>query len=71
MAVLKDRNPEHWKLGVFYYNPDYPRLFVAKRFGGLFTLNFANPIAWVITSILPALAVAGLIANLFHSAISN
>ncbi len=65
--MLRDENPSHWKLGVFYYNPDQPRLIVAKRFGGLFTLNFARPMAWALASILPATAVVGLIVSLFHS----
>jgi len=41
--MLVDRNPDHWKLWVFYYNPDGP-LFVAKRTRWLgFTLNLARP----------------------------
>jgi uncharacterized membrane protein len=59
--MLRDTNPKHWKLGVFYFNPDQRHLFVAKRFGGLFTLNLANPVAWIVVGILPA--VAGLLAN--------
>ena len=61
--MRKDTNPNHWKLGVLYYNPDEPRLLVAKRFGGPFTLNLANPIAWTAAAILPAVAIAGLIAR--------
>lgn len=37
------QNPENWKWGIFYFNPDDSRLLVPKRipfFG--FTLNFAN-----------------------------
>jgi len=35
---------EHWKLGVFYFNPDDARLFVPKRQPGFgWTLNHANP----------------------------
>jgi uncharacterized membrane protein len=71
VAIPRDGNPEHWTLGVFYYNPDQPRLVVAKRFGGPFALNFARPVAWVVASVFPVLAVAGLIAHLFGSGISN
>ena len=32
-----------WKWGLFYYNPDDPAMFVEKRFGVGYTVNFANP----------------------------
>jgi uncharacterized membrane protein len=38
----------YWKLGQFYFNPDDPALFLEKRFGIGWTLNFARPLAWVI-----------------------
>lgn len=38
---------QYWKLGVFYYNPDDPALFVEKRFGVGWTSNFARPMSWV------------------------
>lgn len=39
---------ECWKAGSFYYNPDDPALFVQKRLGLGYTLNFANPWSWVL-----------------------
>jgi len=27
----KDDNPKHWKLGIFYYNPDDPSEVVNKK----------------------------------------
>jgi uncharacterized membrane protein len=45
----RDTDPAHWKLVIFYYNPDEPKLFVPKRTGIPFTLNFAKPAAWAIT----------------------
>lgn len=36
----------YWKLGQFYFNPDDPAVFVEKRFGVGWTVNFARPIAW-------------------------
>jgi uncharacterized membrane protein len=48
-----DRNPAHWKLLFFYYNPDDPRLFVPKRWtGNFFALNFARPAAWIVLIVL-------------------
>lgn len=51
-----------WKLGLFYYNPDDAALFVEKRVGLGYTINFARPAAWIVlvlTLLLP-LALAGL-----------
>jgi uncharacterized membrane protein len=55
------RAPEScWKAGVFYVNPDDPSIFVEKRIGIGYTLNFAHPLSWLIVglSILAPLAVA-------------
>lgn len=39
---------DHWKLGVFYANPDDEALFVPKRFGIGYTLNFSHAAAWIL-----------------------
>ena len=57
--MLKDSSPEHWKFLVFYYNPDEPRLFVANRAGAPFALNYARPMAWVITLLPFAIMLLG------------
>lgn len=36
-----------WKLGQFYFNPEDPAVWVEKRFGVGWTVNFARPIAWI------------------------
>ena len=65
--MLIDKNPKHWKLLVFYYNPDESRLFVANKSGLPLTLNFAKPMAWAITALTLAIAaIVGIINNL-HS----
>ncbi len=38
----------YWKLGVFYFNPDDPAVFVEKRFGIGWTCNWARPFSWLI-----------------------
>jgi uncharacterized membrane protein len=38
----KDDNPKHWKLGIFYYNPDNPSESVDKRRGIGSTINFSS-----------------------------
>ncbi|WP_168120315.1 DUF5808 domain-containing protein [Paenibacillus sp. HB172176] len=37
----------YWKLGQFYYNGNDPALFVEKRFGVGWTMNFARPLGWL------------------------
>ena len=43
---------EHWKAGVFYVNRDDAALFVPKRFGIGYTLNFGHATAWVIMGLV-------------------
>jgi len=38
---------EYWKAGVFYWNPNDPSLFIEKRFGIGWTINFARPLSWI------------------------
>jgi len=46
-AALGDRTAdEHWKMGLFYYNPGDPSLFIEKRFGIGYTMNMARPVVW-------------------------
>lgn len=38
------KDPENWKAGIFYYNPEDKRMFPPKRIAGMgWTINFANP----------------------------
>lgn len=43
---------QHWKGGVFYVNRDDSALFVPKRFGIGYTLNFGHATAWVIMGLV-------------------
>jgi uncharacterized membrane protein len=55
-----------WKLGLFYFNSEDPALFVEKRVGIGYTINFARSAAWVIlalTVILPLGLAALVICN--------
>jgi uncharacterized membrane protein len=61
--MYRDTDPQHWKLLAFYYNPDEERLFVPKLTGIPFTLNFAKPLAWVITGVIVAVLAAFAIHN--------
>jgi uncharacterized membrane protein len=42
---------DHWKLGVFYANRDDSAIFVPKRFGIGYTLNFGHVAAWIIMAL--------------------
>ena len=44
-----EKNPEHYKWGIFYFNPDDTRTIVPKRAQWMgWTLNFANFWSYVI-----------------------
>lgn len=59
--IFRD-DDKYWKLGMFYYNPDDPAVFIEKRFGIGWTNNFARPVTWVmiigILVLLPGLILA-------------
>jgi uncharacterized membrane protein len=44
-----ETEPNYWKWGVFYFNPNDGRIFVPKRIEWLgWTLNFAQPVSIII-----------------------
>lgn len=47
---------KYWKGGLFYFNRNDPSVFVEKRFGIGYTLNFAHPIGYLII-ILPIILI--------------
>jgi uncharacterized membrane protein len=53
---------EHYRCGLFYVNPDDPRLWVEKRIGYGWTLNFARPSAYGVMAVLVAVTVALVLA---------
>lgn len=65
--LLKDHpDAGHYRCGVFYSNPDDRRLWVEKRLGMGWTLNYAHRAAWWITALLllSVPVVIGLVALL-------
>lgn len=51
--LIQQTDPSHqednyWKAGMFYYNPEDPAVFVSKRVGLGWTVNFAHPVSWFI-----------------------
>lgn len=59
-----DRDDDHWVAGVFYYNPDDPALWVGKRLGIGWTLNFAHPASWFILAAMLLLPIAAIAAGI-------
>jgi uncharacterized membrane protein len=49
---------QYWRLGSFYYNPNDPAIFVQKRIGLGYTLNFGNPFSWITTGMVAAGVIA-------------
>jgi uncharacterized membrane protein len=53
---VSDRDDDkYWKMGVFYANKNDPSIFVEKRFGIGFTINFGN--SWGIVSMIGIIGV--------------
>lgn len=52
---------KYWKLGMFYFNPEDPALFVEKRFGVGWTSNFARPMTYVFIGILLVFIIGSLV----------
>ncbi|BCB02654.1 DUF1648 domain-containing protein [Bacillus sp. KH172YL63] len=46
--VINADDDRYWKGGLIYYNPEDPSIFVEKRFGVGWTLNFARPLGYLI-----------------------
>lgn len=47
-TLINHDDDHYWKLGQFYFNRKDPSLFLEKRFGVGWTINLANPLAWLI-----------------------
>ncbi len=57
-----DRMPdERWLWGAIYVNRDDPALFIPKRFGIGYTLNFGNRWSWVILALIAAIVGGGVL----------
>jgi len=54
---------ECWKLGIIYFNPEDPAIFVEQRFGIGYTLNFANSATWIFGGIIVALSFSPLLLS--------
>jgi len=64
-ARLDPGHEDLWKWGLFYRNADDAALFVPKRVGVGYTLNFGRPEAWILTAML----VVGLLGSILLPAL--
>ncbi|MGG0718012.1 DUF5808 domain-containing protein [Robertmurraya massiliosenegalensis] len=46
--IMDANEDSYWKVGLFYFNKNDPSIFVEKRFGVGWTINFANPFGYLI-----------------------
>ncbi len=59
--VPADATPDSgWRLSSIYYNPADPALFVPKRIGLGYTLNFGNRMSWLVMAVILALIPAAI-----------
>jgi uncharacterized membrane protein len=58
MDEFDKTDPQHWKWGIFYYNPHDPKLIVKRHIGWGYTLNFAHRATWIFLIIMAAIAIA-------------
>ena len=52
-----------WKAGIIYWNPNDPAIFVPKRVGVGYTLNFANKWSWLAVVALVVIVLLPLLIN--------
>jgi uncharacterized membrane protein len=58
-APAGDRTPDrYWIAGIFYVNRNDPAIVVEKRFGIGYTLNFGQPVSWIVIGLLVLVPLA-------------
>ena len=66
MNEFDRQNNDLWKWGIVYFNPNDPSVWVEKRFGIGWTLNFAHKESWFIIMMILAIPIAFLIFAIFR-----
>ena len=57
-GITDGDDDQYWKAGIFYVNKSDPSIFVEKRFGVGWTVNFGHPISYVILFVPIILIIA-------------
>jgi uncharacterized membrane protein len=55
-----------WHGGMLYYNPNDKKIFLPKRFGGGYTLNFAKPFSIVLSVLIIMVFFTMVILNIIQ-----
>lgn len=63
-ASPRERTSDEFWRGVFYVNRDDPALFVPKRYGIGYTLNFGNRWSWFVMALILILVLAPIMLSL-------
>jgi uncharacterized membrane protein len=67
LEAAGDATPDEcWKFGMLYFNPDDAALWVEKRAGIGYTMNFAHISAWAIMGLILLVPILGLLAALHN-----
>ena len=66
-GVINRNDDRFWKLGTFYCNREDPALFLEKRFGIGWTLNFGRPVTWILLLVLLLFIAASLLAPILFT----
>lgn len=59
-----DNEDRYWKGGMIYYNKNDSSIFVQKRFGGGFTINFGNPLGKLMLVLLLLFVIGSIVLPL-------
>lgn len=46
--IIDADSDKYWRAGIFYVNKEDPSIMVEKRFGIGWTINFGNPVSWLL-----------------------
>lgn len=63
--IINRDDDKYWKLGQFYFNKNDPSLFIEKRFGIGWSINFARPVTWILLGGIILLSLLPLFISLF------
>jgi uncharacterized membrane protein len=64
--AIEMQGDEHWRWGMYYFNPSDPALFIQKRSVPGYTFNFARTQAWLMMVLGYGFLVYAFINALLH-----
>ncbi len=61
--IVDRDNDSFWKGGILYFNRKDPSVFVSKRFGIGFTVNFGHPLSWIFIAAVIGVVVCSIVTG--------